>query len=161
MGTVVSKTTLSGIRTTLRDARKKVVFTNGCFDLVHRGHVEYLTKAKSMGDVLIVGVNTDRSVRVLKGPLRPIVEEEDRAAVVASLAPVDYVCLFDEDTPLELIRLLVPDVLVKGADWPIEAVVGREIVERAGGVVKTIEYLSNRSTSQIIEKIVRAASRKP
>lgn len=160
MGSVVSRTQLKGIRSKLKDDRKQVVFTNGCFDLLHRGHVEYLTKAKSLGDVLVVGVNTDRSVRALKGPSRPVVEEDDRAVVVAALTPVDYVCLFDEDTPLELIQLLVPDVLVKGADWPVEAVVGREIVERAGGVVKTIEYLSNRSTSNIIEMIVRTATQK-
>ncbi len=105
--------------------------------------------------MLIVGINTDRSVRRLKGSGRPIVEEEDRAAVVAALAAVDYVCLFDEETPYELIQALVPDVLVKGADWTVNDIVGKDVVEAAGGLVHTIEFLPNRSTSKIIQKIIQ------
>lgn len=155
MGVVVSRDELINIRQQLRQAGKKVVFTNGCFDILHRGHVEYLQKAKQLGDVLVVGLNTDASVKRLKGPTRPIVEEQDRAIVLAALGVVDYVCLFDEDTPYELIRAIVPDVLVKGADWAIEKVVGRDVVEAAGGVVKTIEFVPDRSTTSIIGKITQ------
>jgi len=160
MGVVLTRTELVGIRRQLRQTGKSVVFTNGCFDIIHRGHVDYLAKAKALGDVLVVGVNTDSSVRRLsKGPGRPVVEEEDRAAVMAALAAVDYVCLFDEDTPYELIKALVPDVLVKGADWSVKDVVGKDIVESAGGSVQTIEFLPNRSTSKIIQKIAETAAR--
>jgi D-beta-D-heptose 7-phosphate kinase/D-beta-D-heptose 1-phosphate adenosyltransferase len=159
MGTVVSKNLLIEIRSQYKREGRKVVFTNGCFDILHRGHVEYLQKAKELGDILIVGLNTDASVKRLKGPSRPIVREDDRAAVLAALGVVDHVCLFDEDTPLEIIRDLVPDILVKGADWAIDKVVGKDIVERAGGAVRTIEFLPNRSTTSIIDRIVQAASR--
>lgn len=160
MGVVLSRTELVGIRRQLKKSGKRVVFTNGCFDLIHRGHVDYLSKAKALGDVLVVGVNTDSSIqRLNKGPGRPIVEEGDRAAVMAALVPVDYVCLFDEDTPYELIKSLVPDVLVKGADWSVNDVVGKDIVESAGGSVQTIEFLPNRSTSKIIQKIAETAGR--
>lgn len=135
-----------------------MVFTNGCFDILHRGHVDYLRKAKGMGDVLIVGLNTDSSVRRLKGADRPIVDEDDRAEVLASLASVDYVCVFNEDTPQKLIEVLVPDVLVKGADWAVSDVVGKDVVEAAGGTVRTIEFLPNRSTSGIIKKIRTSAT---
>jgi len=160
MGLVLTRTELAGICRQLRQAGKRVVFTNGCFDIIHRGHVDYLAKAKALGDILVVGVNTDNSVRRLsKGPGRPVVEEGDRAAVMAALAAVDYVCLFDEDTPYELIKALVPDVLVKGADWSVKDVVGKDIVESAGGSVETIEFLPNRSTSKIIQKITETAAR--
>jgi D-beta-D-heptose 7-phosphate kinase/D-beta-D-heptose 1-phosphate adenosyltransferase len=132
---------------------KKVVFTNGCFDILHRGHVEYLTKAKSLGEVLFIGMNTDASVRRLKGPKRPVVCEGDRAFVLAALSVVDYVCLFDEDTPYELIKAVVPDVLVKGSDWAIDAIVGKDIVESVGGIVKTIDFVPDRSTTNIIQRI--------
>jgi len=157
MGEILSRNDLVRIRQQLRQAAKRVVFTNGCFDILHRGHVDYLTNAKAQGDVLIVGLNTDSSVRRLKGADRPIVEEGDRAAVVAALAVVDYVCLFDEDTPYKLIQALVPDVLVKGADWSVNDIVGKDIVEAAGGSVHTIEFLPNRSTSSIIQKIAQTA----
>lgn len=153
MGTVVSRGELLKIRNRLWSEGKRVVFTNGCFDLIHRGHVEYLRRARSLGDVLVVGLNTDASVKKLKGSDRPIVEQDDRAHVLAALEPVDYVCLFEEETPLELIRAIVPDILVKGADWAVSDVVGKEIVEKAGGSVQTIEFLPNRSTSAIIRKI--------
>ncbi len=156
MGQVVTRQQLVEHRKALKRQGKKVVFTNGCFDIVHRGHVEYLAKARELGDALVVGVNSDDSVSRLKGPARPVVEEQDRAHVLAALAVVDFVCIFPEDTPLELIRALVPDVLVKGADWSIDAVVGKDVVEAAGGSVRTIEFLPNRSTSRIIEKIARA-----
>lgn len=155
MGDVLARNELVRIRQQLKKAGKKVVFTNGCFDILHRGHIDYLAKAKSLGDVLIVGLNADGSVRRLKGPGRPIVEEDDRAAVLAALSTVDYVCLFDEDTPHELIQALVPDILVKGADWSMNDIVGKDVVEAAGGSVRTIEFLPNRSTSKIIEKIAR------
>lgn len=158
MGRVVTREELLSLRARLKKEGKRVVFTNGCFDLLHRGHIEYLTLAKQMGDVLVVGVNTDDSVRRLKGPPRPVVEEEDRAHVLAALSAVDFVCLFPEDTPYELIRAIVPDVLVKGADWPLDAVVGKDVVEQAGGVVQTIEFLPNRSTSRLIDRIVQSAS---
>jgi rfaE bifunctional protein nucleotidyltransferase chain/domain len=155
MGNVVSLAELIKIRQELRRAGKRVVFTNGCFDILHRGHIDYLTKARALGDILIVGVNSDNSVRQLKGPGRPIVSEEDRAVILAALAVVDYVSIFAEETPSELIRALVPDVLVKGADWPVDEIVGREVVEAAGGSVQTIEYLPDRSTTGIIQKIAQ------
>jgi D-beta-D-heptose 7-phosphate kinase/D-beta-D-heptose 1-phosphate adenosyltransferase len=158
MGKVVSLKELLSIRAQLRREDKKVVFTNGCFDILHRGHVDYLAKAKSLGDVLIVGLNADDSVRKLKGDARPIVEQEDRAAVLAALASVDYVCVFEEETPAELIRAIVPDILVKGGDWGVNEIVGRDVVEGAGGMVRTIEFLPNRSTTKIIEKIVKSAA---
>jgi len=153
MGAVVTREDLVKIKETLKREGKKVVFTNGCFDIVHRGHVEYLTKAKALGDVLLVGMNTDTSVRRLKGPTRPVVCQDDRAFVLAALRVVDYVCLFDEDTPQELIKAVVPDVLVKGSDWAIDSIVGKDIVEAAGGKVQTIDFVPNRSTTNIIQKI--------
>jgi D-beta-D-heptose 7-phosphate kinase/D-beta-D-heptose 1-phosphate adenosyltransferase len=161
MGKVVDQKELLAIRKRIREEGKKVVFTNGCFDILHRGHVEYLEKAKAKGDVLIVGINSDESVGRLKGPGRPVVTAEDRAHVLAALAAVDYVTIFQEDTPYELIRALVPDALVKGADWSLDKVVGRDIVEAAGGSVQTIEYLPNRSTSGLLERIKALPSRRP
>jgi rfaE bifunctional protein nucleotidyltransferase chain/domain len=153
MGEVITRNALIPLRRQWKQEAKKVVFTNGCFDIIHRGHIEYLTKAKALGDLLVVGLNTDASVQRIKGPKRPIVSEGDRAIVLAALRMVDYVCLFDEDTPYELIRAVVPDVLVKGSDWSIDAIVGRDIVESSGGSVQTIDLLPLRSTSAIIEKI--------
>jgi rfaE bifunctional protein nucleotidyltransferase chain/domain len=153
MGIVVSRAELTQIREKLKREGKKVVFTNGCFDIVHRGHVDYLTKAKALGDVLLVGMNTDASVKRLKGPTRPVVCQDDRAFVLSAFRAVDYVCLFEEDTPQELIRAVVPDVLVKGSDWAVDSIVGKDIVEAAGGTVQTIEFVPNRSTTDIIKKI--------
>src|SRR3989304_2881555 len=124
MGQVFSLSQLIQQRRAWKSSRKKVVFTNGVFDILHRGHAEYLAAAKLMGDVLIVGVNSDASVRKIKGPSRPVVNESDRAFLVAQLVPVDAVCIFGEETPLVTIRALVPDVLVKGADWDVNDVVG-------------------------------------
>ena len=137
-----------------RNRGKKIVFTNGCFDLLHAGHVSYLQRARELGDVLVVGLNTDRSVQRLKGPTRPLVNEEDRALVMAALACVSYVVLFDEETPLELIKMLRPDVLVKGADYTPETVVGRSEVESWGGAVELIEFVHGRSTTGIVERIL-------
>jgi D-beta-D-heptose 7-phosphate kinase/D-beta-D-heptose 1-phosphate adenosyltransferase len=155
MGNVVSRSELVQIRQELQRAGRCVVFTNGCFDILHRGHIDYLTKARALGDVLTVGLNSDDSVRRLKGPGRPIVGEEDRAVILAALTAVDFVCIFSEETPYELIRAVVPDILVKGADWPVEEIVGRDVVEAAGGSVHTIEYLPDRSTTGIIQKIAQ------
>lgn len=155
MGQVVTQQQLVEIRRQLRQQGKRVVFTNGCFDIIHRGHVDYLIKARALGDVLVVGMNSDASVQRLKGPTRPIVEEQDRSFVLAALSCVDYVCLFEDDTPLALITAIVPDVLVKGGDWSIENIVGREIVEQAGGSVQTISFVPNRSTTNIVQKIAK------
>ncbi|MBI4548812.1 MAG: D-glycero-beta-D-manno-heptose 1-phosphate adenylyltransferase [Ignavibacteriae bacterium] len=160
MGYVVSWEEVKTIRESLRKEQKRVVFTNGCFDIIHRGHIEYLTKAKSLGDALVVGVNTDASARRIKGNGRPIVPQEDRAFIVAHLSPVDYVCTFDEDTPLSLIKVLLPDVLVKGADWNVNDIVGKDVVEQAGGRVETIDYVPDRSTTSIIERILERFSRR-
>lgn len=154
MGRVVTRAELSAARAELRRERKKAVFTNGVFDIIHRGHIEYLAKARAAGDALIVGLNSDASVRRIKGPKRPVVGEADRAFVLANLVPVDYVCLFDEDTPEALIRDIVPDILVKGADWKIDAIVGKDIVEKAGGRVAVIDFVPDRSTTSIIDRIV-------
>lgn len=154
MGSVVQLEALKSIREELRRQQKRIVFTNGVFDIIHRGHVEYLTKAKALGDVLVVGINTDNSVHRIKGDKRPIVNQDDRAFVVAHLVPVDYVCLFDEDTPYRLISAIVPNVLVKGADWEAHEIVGKDIVEKAGGIVATIEFVAARSTTSIIDRIV-------
>src|SRR5439155_14449523 len=133
---------------------QKIVFTNGCFDILHRGHTEYLQFARAQGDVLVVGVNSDASVRRQnKSADRPIVAQDDRAAVLASLASVDYVVIFDDDTPLKLIEAIVPDVLVKGSDWAEKGVVGREFVESRGGRVVLAPLVEGRSTSALIERI--------
>ena len=132
---------------------KKVVFTNGCFDILHRGHVEYLQSAAALGDVLIIGLNDDASVRRIKTADRPIVHEEDRAFLLAALEIVDYVTLFSEDTPLGLIETLLPDVLVKGGDYTRDTIVGADAVEAAGGKVAVIPLTPGRSTTGIVERI--------
>ncbi len=142
------------IRQQLKDQNKKVVFTNGCFDLIHAGHVDYLSKAKTFGDVMIVGLNSDASVVRIKGSKRPILKETERSFIISNLKPVDYVVLFDDDTPKLLIEELLPDVLVKGADWEIENIVGKDVVLANGGEVKTIEFVNDQSTSKIIKIIV-------
>ncbi|NVM57438.1 MAG: D-glycero-beta-D-manno-heptose 1-phosphate adenylyltransferase [Desulfobacterales bacterium] len=138
----------------LKMAGKRIVFTNGCFDLLHIGHVRYLKAARAEGDVLVVGLNSDRSVRRIKGPGRPVVPENERAEVLTSLACVDFVTLFDEPDPLVTIRSLMPDVLVKGADWQEDAIVGRDVVEAKGGRVVRIPLAQGASTTGIIEKIL-------
>jgi D-beta-D-heptose 7-phosphate kinase/D-beta-D-heptose 1-phosphate adenosyltransferase len=132
---------------------RRVVFTNGCFDLLHPGHLETLENARSLGDALVVGVNSDRSVRAVKGAGRPIVPEQERAEVLAALGCVDAVVIFDEPTPREIVAALLPDVLVKGGDWSSDRIVGREEVEGAGGRVVSIPVLAGHSTSAMVEKI--------
>jgi rfaE bifunctional protein nucleotidyltransferase chain/domain len=137
-----------------RTRGKRIVFTNGCFDLMHVGHTRYLQAAKDLGDLLVVGVNGDASVRTLnKAPDRPIVSESQRAEVVAALGSVDYVILFDEPDPHNLIASLQPDILVKGGDWAVEQIIGRDIVEARGGVVRTIPLIPGVSTTSIIQRI--------
>ncbi len=142
------------IRNRLRKEGKKLVFTNGCFDILHVGHVRYLNQARAMGDALVVGVNSDHSVRENKGNGRPIVPEDERVEVLAALASVDYVFLFDDPTPQKVIDTIVPDILVKGADWGISEIVGRETVENAGGLVRNIELVEGSSTSEIIARVL-------
>ncbi len=137
----------------LRATGKKIVFTNGCFDLIHTGHTRYLAKAKSFGDVLIVAVNSDASVRGLKGEKRPINNEADRMETLAALECVDYVVLFSEPAPHQVISQLQPDILVKGGDWPLEKIIGRDVVEARGGRVISVGYIEGASTTGIIERI--------
>jgi D-beta-D-heptose 7-phosphate kinase/D-beta-D-heptose 1-phosphate adenosyltransferase len=136
----------------LRDRGLKIVFTNGCFDLLHVGHVRYLSRARELGDLLVVAINTDDSVRRLKGPSRPLQSQADRAEILAALESVDYVTFFEEDTPLAVITLLQPDVLVKGGDWPLQEIVGREVVESKGGIVVSLPYVKGASTTRLIDK---------
>ena len=145
---------LTQIRKRLAKESKKVVFTNGCFDILHRGHIECLRRAQSFGDVLMVGLNSDSSVRKLKGKKRPILSQNDRAEILASLEMVDYVVIFNEETPLKVIASLVPDVLVKGGDYAKDKIVGKDIVESGGGRVITIKQVAGKSTRNIIKTIV-------
>jgi len=135
--------------------RKKIVFTNGCFDLLHWGHVKYLQDAKKKGDILVVGINSDSSVKRIKEEKRPVVNEKDRLRLVAALESVDYVVLFKEETPLKIIKFIKPDVLVKGADWNKNNIVGRDIVLSYGGRVSTIKFVKGYSTSNLIKKIAK------
>jgi rfaE bifunctional protein nucleotidyltransferase chain/domain len=140
----------------IEEARKQhkiIVFTNGCFDILHRGHCTYLAEAKMLGDILIVGLNTDASIRRIKGENRPINNQEDRAYVLSALKAVDYVILFDEDTPKKIISQIMPDVLVKGGDYKIEDIVGADIVTNNGGKVVTIPFVNGYSTTHIIQSI--------
>ena len=142
-------------RADLRARGHSVVFTNGVFDLLHAGHVDLLERARALGDALVVGLNTDASTRRLKGERRPLLPQADRARVLAALAVVDAVVLFDEDTPAELVRRLEPDVLVKGADYAEDAIAGKDTVEARGGRVVRLPLVEGRSTSKIVEEIVR------
>ena len=149
---------VTAVRRLKREGRK-IVFTNGCYDLLHVGHVTLMERAKSLGDVLVVAINSDRSVRALKGPTRPVVEQGQRARELAALCDVDFVTVFDEPTPYRLIALLKPNVLVKGADWSLKGVVGRDVVRRAGGRVVRIPLVSGFSTTKLIERIANAAKK--
>jgi len=149
---VLDESNLAAQVESYKNAKKKIVFTNGCFDLLHIGHVTYLEEAKRQGDVLIVGINTDASVRILKGPTRPIQNENDRSQILAALKAVDHTILFSEDTPLNLIKKIKPDVLVKGGDWKIEQIVGSDFVMSYGGEVKSLNFVNGKSTTAIIEK---------
>jgi D-beta-D-heptose 7-phosphate kinase/D-beta-D-heptose 1-phosphate adenosyltransferase len=150
---------IKSIVTRLKTRRKKVVFTNGCFDILHVGHIRYLRKARSLGDILVVGLNTDRSVRQIKGEKRPIVPQGERAEVLAALEFVDYVVLFDEPDPFALIEKVRPTILVKGADWPKDKIIGRDVVEKAGGRVVRIPLVPGASSTGVIEKIIQAYGR--
>jgi D-beta-D-heptose 7-phosphate kinase/D-beta-D-heptose 1-phosphate adenosyltransferase len=153
MGRIVSREELTALLGRAQRGARRVVFTNGCFDLLHPGHIRTLEEARSLGDVLVVGLNRDASVRKAKGDARPVIGEEERAEVLAALEAVDFVVLFGEPTPRELIAALLPDVLVKGADWGSTEIVGREEVEAAGGRVVSIALEPGHSTSGILEKI--------
>ena len=149
-------TSLKALLPKLKAARargKKIVFTNGCFDLLHKGHTSYLQKAKELGDVLVIGLNSDASVRRAKGADRPLNHERDRAEVLSALSSVDHLVIFEKDTPLELIRALRPHVLVKGGDWKKKDVVGGTFVESCGGRVRLISYVKGFSTTGLLEKI--------
>lgn len=148
---IVTSAKMKRLAQKLRAARKKIVFTNGTFDLLHLGHITYLEKARQQGDLLVVGVNSDRSVKSYKGPGRPLNPERDRLRVLAALACVDYVVLFSEPTPLNLIRLVRPHVLVKGADWKKSQIAGAEDVESWGGKVKRVRLVPGRSTTRILK----------
>lgn len=154
MGRLIS---LKRLLTELKKERKKgrsVVFTNGCFDIVHAGHVRYLKKARSLGDILVVGLNSDSSVRHIKGEKRPIVPQRERAEVISALSCVDYVVLFNDATPLKLIKAILPDVLAKGADWAAKDIVGGDIVKANGGRIARVTLVKGRSTTNIIKKIL-------
>ena len=136
-----------------KEKGQKIVFTNGCFDLLHRGHIQYLAEAAALGDKLIVGLNSDSSVRLIKGAERPIKDQLNRSAILAALKMVDMVILFDEASPLGIIKKILPDVLAKGGDWPVEQIVGYDVVIKNKGLVKTLSFIEGESTSRIIEKI--------
>lgn len=138
-----------------RKKGKKVVFTNGCFDIIHAGHVRYLKKARSRGDILVVGLNSDSSVRAIKGESRPIVPQNERAEVLSALSSVDHIVVFNEPTPIRLIRAIKPDILAKGADWAAKDIVGGDIVRENGGRIARITLVKGRSTTNIIKKILK------
>ncbi len=148
---ILSADEFEKIRTAIAD--KKIVFTNGCFDILHAGHVDLLARAKEQGDILVLGLNSDKSVRSIKGEKRPVVSQQQRAFVLAGLASIDFVIFFDEDTPYELIKKVQPDVLVKGGDWTVDNIVGRDVVEGRGGVVLSLALLPGYSTTSVIRFI--------
>jgi D-beta-D-heptose 7-phosphate kinase/D-beta-D-heptose 1-phosphate adenosyltransferase len=156
---ILSAPELRRVLSILRATGKTVVFTNGCFDILHTGHTRYLDRARALGDILVVAVNSDRSVRTIKGEKRPINPEADRAETLAALEAVDFVTIFDEPDPYLVIKELQPDVLVKGGDWPIEQIIGRDIVAGRGGRVVNVPYLEGASTTGIIEKIIKIYGR--
>ena len=145
-------------RARLREEGKRLVFTNGCFDILHVGHVRYLQRARELGDALLVAINSDRSVRELKGAGRPVMNEDERAELIAALAAVDYVTIFDDISPRSLIKEVLPDILVKGGDYNLDEIHGREEVERAGGRVLALPFIEGASTSGIIERVRRVIS---
>ncbi len=150
---IIDRDALKTLVSKIKQEQKSIIFSNGCFDLVHRGHVEYLAQASNLADVFILGLNTDNSIRRLKGSQRPLQDEYARAILMSGFSFIDYVVLFDEDTPYELISEIIPDILVKGNDYKAEEVVGYDIVTQNGGAVKTIPLVEGYSTSNIVEKI--------
>jgi D-beta-D-heptose 7-phosphate kinase/D-beta-D-heptose 1-phosphate adenosyltransferase len=155
MGKVLSRPELAAEAQRLKAAGKKLVFSNGVFDLLHVGHLRYLQQARQLGDALAIGLNADACVKRLKGDKRPILPEAERAELLAGLACVDYVCLFPEDDPRELIKAVVPQILVKGGDWPIDKILGRDTVEAAGGKVLSLPFVEGRSTTTIVQDIAK------
>lgn len=153
-GNIKTRGQIADIVKSLKKEEKKIVFTNGCFDILHAGHVDYLNKSKESGDILIVGLNSDSSVKRIKGKKRPVVNQNERAFIISNLKAVDYVTFFDEDTPETLINEIIPDVLVKGADWSLDKIVGRDTVLKNGGEVKTISFTNDQSTTNIIQLIL-------
>ena len=152
MGQVQKFSQIANTLASLRSAKKKIVFTNGCFDLLHVGHVRYLQEARALGDVLVVGINSDQSVKRLKGPTRPVQIENDRAEILAALGAVDFTVIFTEDTPENLIQQVRPDILVKGGDWKIDQIVGAPFVMSYGGQVMSLQFVDGKSTTKLIEK---------
>jgi D-beta-D-heptose 7-phosphate kinase/D-beta-D-heptose 1-phosphate adenosyltransferase len=159
MKKILNREQLIRERERLRSLGQRLVFTNGCFDLLHPGHVRYISQARALGEALVVALNTDRSVRILKGEGRPILNEQERAEIIAALEAVDYVIIFDEETPQKLIADLLPDVLVKGGDWKLDEIVGREEVEAAGGKVLSLPYVEGSSTTDMIDRIKNLPSK--
>lgn len=154
MNKLVTLEQLLDIRSQLKADGQKLVFTNGCFDIIHPGHIGYLREARDLGDRLVIAINSDSSVQRLKGPLRPILSETERACILAALEMVDYVVIFEEDTPHSIISAVLPDVLVKGGDWALDQIVGRAEVEAAGGIVRPLPYLDGASTTDIITRVL-------
>ena len=150
---IVNLKQFNSIRTKLKNDGLKLVFTNGCFDILHKGHIYYLNEAKKLGDFLIVGLNSDSSVKIIKGKNRPINNENDRAYMLDNLKPVDAVIIFNEETPINLVSMIKPDYLVKGGDWKVENIVGSELVRSYGGKVISIKYMENYSTTALLEEI--------
>lgn len=155
MNKIYPRAELKAVIDRLKREGKKIIFTNGCFDILHAGHTRYLSEARKLGDVLVLALNSDRSVRTLKGETRPIVPEAERAEVLAALSSVDYVTVFDESTPLELIEFLRPDVIVKGGDWAEKDIVGADAVRTWGGRVAVMPEVEGASTTNIIEKVLQ------
>jgi rfaE bifunctional protein nucleotidyltransferase chain/domain len=151
---IISRSRIAPLVDDLKKKGKKIVFTNGCFDLLHAGHVRYLQEARSLGDFLVVGLNSDQSVRQIKDPSRPLIVEQQRAEILAALECVDYVVLFDEADPFRLIDEIKPDVLVKGADWSMDNIIGADIVMAYGGKVQRVDLVPSISTSEIIDRIL-------
>lgn len=160
MGRVTTLDELLKKRLDLKMTGQKVVFTNGCFDLLHVGHLAYLREARSLGDCLVVAVNSDRAVQELKGPRRPILPEMERAEILSALEMVDFVIVFDDVSPRDVIATLLPDVLVKGGDWPIDQIIGREAVETAGGRVMSLPFIDGVSTTDLVERILERYARR-
>lgn len=155
MGKVLSLKRLLTVLKGLRKRGKTIVFTNGCFDIIHIGHIRYLKKAKALGDILVIGLNSDASVRKIKGDKRPIVSQKERAEVLSALEMVDYIVIFNEPTPIRLIKAIQPDVLVKGADWEEKEIVGADVVKAKGGRVARIRLARGKSTTDIIQKVLK------
>lgn len=153
---IISRTALKKILDDLKEKGKRIVFTNGCFDILHYGHVKYLEDARRQGDVLVVGLNSDKSVKKIKGQNRPIVNQNDRSRILAALESVDFVVIFDGETPSEIIKYLLPNILVKGGDWDKKEIVGSDVLNKTGGKVIVIPFVEGKSTSNIIDKIKNA-----